>query len=189
MRVQDLYGVTKMVVGQLDPNGSPSDTDNYGMAVVNAVGEMVKLSQLAFGVKYDVETGSLTTSSTTYIASTGPSVDIVVGSTKRFIVMVSAQIDVGDPRTAGPGGQFALMSFSVLNLDTNDEEEDGQDGRAAYLTAYQTSGGDHTHVEATVSAMSLWETNESGNYRVAAAYRSLSGNVRFSQRQILVIPY
>lgn len=181
--VQDLFGNAKTRFGQLDPDGDPSDSENYGLAAVNAVGEMVKLSALAFGLTADYQSGGISVSSTSYVTgSGGPSVDVVIGSSRRCLVIVTCSMLV-----TALGGFSAIdckMSFNITGPGGTNITI-GDNAAVAY------GGADDMRASAVsmIGDTGIISLIEPGTYTFSARYRVNAGTCSFSDRSIIVLPY
>jgi len=206
MRVQDLFGNTRLLVGQLDPAGSPGDPDNYGLAGVNSLGQIVKLSTIMFGQKEDTVANVSIPQQLAYGngSTFGPQVtDIQIGSTGICLVTLSAEADFeSSPADSSSSGHFAgHMGFSVVDQETGVEVLAPSDSRAAGfalewpISTGNTAGtGGNFGYEAGISR-TVQISLPPGVYTFTAKYRSIdhliSGSTAifdFNNAQIVVQP-
>jgi hypothetical protein len=183
LRVADLFGNTKVLLGQLSPDGG-FDPDNYGLALVNDAGVLVKLEDFIFGPQKNEITGAGTINSTTYGNLTdfiGPSVEnVAIGQLGRCMVTVSAYIEA-------PQGGLGLMGVQVIgptNRSPNDFDSLSIGGG--------TTSAPGVSVNGRASCVIFVEGLAPGLYEFVAKYRRLSPGgtaCTFANRQIVVQPY
>lgn len=176
LRIADLFGDTKVLVGQLDPAGG-FDSENYGLAATNALGQLVKLSTLAFGVAGDQTGGSVSTSSTSFQdLGTGPEVaDVVIGSLGRCIVAISCEFNYGGANAGG------IMGFEISGATSV---------AATVADSLESSISNVTNVLDRKTVLAFVEGLNAGAHTFSARYRSTNGvSCSFAFRSLLVIPY
>lgn len=206
MRVQDLYGNTRLLVGQLDPSGSPSDVENYGLAGVNSLGQIVRLSTIMFGQKQATVANVNIPQQVSYGngSTFGPQVtDVEIGSTGVCLVTLSAEADFeSSPADSSSTGHLAgHMSFSVTDQGTGTEVLAPADARAAGfalewpISTGNTAGtGGNFGYEAGISR-TVQISLSPGVYTFTAKYRSIdhlitgsTASFNFNSAQIIVQP-
>lgn len=160
-----------------------------GIEVVGDLGELVRVSTLAFGTQAASVATNQDRIGTAFgdMITVGPSVNVVVGNTRRMLVGVSAWCNTGSSAgpsigiaaacgfdVAGPSAYFRAASFfESVRVNTNPQ-----------------SGADFTAIGATkfvlVSGLPV-----AGTYTVTAKYSSQSATLgaQFSDRHLIVIPY
>lgn len=185
LRVQDLFGVTKCFVGQLDPSGG-TGTDNYGIALVNAGGDLVKLEDFIFGpqmVRQDaIGTISISGGFGDLSDGIGPYVlGVPIGDLGRAVVTLTSYVEA-------PPGSAGLMGVEVLAYPSNDTiiEADALD--SLYVGGGQISSPSIA-VEGRSSVEVFIEGLDPGEYTFVARYATLSGTATFANRTIKVQPY
>lgn len=185
MLVNDDNGVPQVLAGEL------TDGD-YGLAAVNAVGQLVKLSTLAFGIVADEVTTIENCTSLTFddLATPGPICDgVVIGDTGRCLVICGALLQEGSTLPAKRGGS---MSFEVSGATTVaatfenglrlKHSDDGVQNGAGTISS--------NNFNINVSNTTLLTGLNPGIHRFIAKYECGNGNVvTFGFRQLVVIPF
>jgi hypothetical protein len=189
--VLDNLGVTQVEMGLLSDG-------TYGLAAVNALGQLVPLSRLAFGVKSETVAASEATTNTsnfTDLATYGPHIpNVEVGSLGRMLVIVSCKINIGGSGTIWGSGGY--MSFDVINQATGVIQESASQPNGAGTWIINISSTYQS--EYTVSRTVLLGTNTpipAGIYTVVAKYLSFgvsspgTNHAEFGRRNLTVLPY
>lgn len=190
LNVVDSASVTKVEAGLLS-DGS------YGLAAVNEFGQLVPLSRLAFGLKYDFKPDLVTYSSTAYGNPTdeatsaivlGPTVENVwVGDLGIALVLLSVRIHVGHDLNTPVTGIEGYMSFEVKNASGT--VVSAPDDAYAANFGWSASNTDESYY-ATVSVVIPITGLAPGFYRIEAKYRSIDGGlIRFERRSLTVFPF
>lgn len=185
MRVADLFGETKILIGQIDPSGGFA-TENYDLVSRNPLtGALVSLSTLAHGLVVDdvFTIQNCTSSSYANLATAGPTITTRIGNSGKCIVILSAFVSVDE------NAQVSFMSFTVTNDDTGVEVISAGDSRALEL---ETSGAVVGKVSAgRFSVVVPLEGLDAGTYTMQCKYKRLggSGTSQFGDRVILALPY
>ncbi|MEU2661207.1 hypothetical protein [Micromonospora sp. NPDC007220] len=179
MEICDESGSVKVLAGEL------TDGD-YGLAVINPAGELVKLEDFIFGMRKATKDGLGWTTTTTYTNlsdGVGPAINgVTIGDLGRVVVTLSAYMDA-------PSGGMALMGVEV-------KRSDGSFGIAPDdLDSLSIGGGDATQLIAMNGRASVQVFIEGlfpGTYNFTAKYRAESfngGTANFANRVITVQPY
>ncbi|KOX14993.1 hypothetical protein ADK66_03055 [Micromonospora sp. NRRL B-16802] len=176
-----MYGPTKVEIGEL------SDGD-YGIAVVNDAGKLVKLEDFIFGPQKAVQSTPGTTTSTSYTNlddGVGPALSgVTIGELGRAIVTLTAYMEA-------PDGGMAFMGVLI-------EKTDGSFGIAPddldSLSIGGGSGIDNVRCVGRFSVEVFVEGLAPGAYNFIAKYRmqtvpSGSPSALFANRVIKVQPY
>jgi hypothetical protein len=119
IKVQDLFGETKVLIGQIDPNGG-FETENYDLVSRNPLtGKLVSLSTLAHGITAVSVSGSWVPGAGNTIEVTGANVTVRIGSTGKALVMISGSIslDVGEWMDITVGGYRTGSGSAFPNPD------------------------------------------------------------------------
>lgn len=178
LRVGDLFGVAKVVVGQLNPAGG-TVTDNYGIALVNDSGELTKLHDFVFGPKTH-RVAPVTNVTNVYPtwgfgsgAPWGPDLfNFVVGETGRVMITLSATVEanantciMGLKITPAVGPAFDLTLEDCLIV-----------GAGAYL-------------EMGLSRTVFIDNLAPGAYHFESQYAVTGGTGFFRSRSLFIQPY
>ncbi|MEH1098207.1 hypothetical protein [Micromonospora sp. CPCC 205561] len=170
------YGPVKAEMGEL------SDGD-YGLAVVNEAGELVKLEDFIFGPKKAVMNTVGTTSSTTYANlsdGVGPVLNnVTIGETGRAIVTLTAYIEA-------PAGGTALMGVEIMRSDGSFAIAPDD------LDSLSIGGGTTTGTVAVHGRSSVQVFVDGlfpGVYNFIPKYRTSRSSALFANRVITVQPY
>lgn len=190
MLVRDLFGEAKVVIGQLEPDGGDG-TSNYGIALVNPAGELVKLHDFIFGpVVSKVDGFILVHDNINWTGSTPASGIVTIGDTGRCMVTVSCEMDLS---TASPPPGFigGLMSYRYWHWNGSDWDlvEDGDADRSFSQVFSNSSGG--FSLISRGSFVNFHDDLEPGDYIFEACYQTsdtLTG-ASFSVRRLIVQPY
>ncbi|MBM0259761.1 hypothetical protein [Micromonospora sp. 4G55] len=174
-----VYGPTKVEIGEL------SDGD-YGIAVVNEAGKLVKLEDFIFGPQKAKKTTVGQTSSTSYTNlsdGVGPAISSVkIGELGRAIVTLTAYMEP-------PPGGMALMGVEVKRTDGSFAIAPDD------FDSLSIGGGDATQLIAVNGRSSVTVFIEGlfpGTYNFTAKYRVEVWNGQsavFANRVITVQPY
>jgi hypothetical protein len=175
MRVADLFGETKVLVGQLDAAGG-FDSENYGLAASNALGQLVKLSTLAFGLAADDTGGSVNTAATTFQdLGGGPEVTAVIGSLGRCLVFITCEFNYGGANAGG------IMGFDISGATTV---------AATIADSCESSISNVTNVLDRKTVIAFVDGLNVGEHTFSARYRSVNGvSCSFAFRSLVVLPY
>lgn len=163
-------GVRVARMGELESGG-------HGIEVIDeANGNLVKVSTLAFGMKaqtvLNAENPGNTGSSYVDLATNGPSVQVVIGSTGRCIVLLTSGVNC-------LGAGFYSIGFDVsgpVNVGPTSS-------KAAGITATSTFTPSQS-----IAGAYVVEGLSPGTYTVKLKYRS-TNSALFFERTIIVIPY
>jgi len=183
MRVSDLFNDTKVLIGQLDPAGGFA-TENYGIALQNPAGELVKLENFIFGPTKNIKSSVGSTASTTFTDlsdGTGPQIaGIIIGDTGRAIVTLSAYMEPAS-------GDMGLMGVEITDEFANLTQA------AAELDSLSLGGGSSsslTSVTGRASVQVFVDGLAPGWYAFTAKYKVLGlGTGLFANRIMVVQPY
>lgn len=188
MRVGDLFGDTKVLIGQIDPDGG-FGSENYGIALENGSGTLVKLEDFIFGPQKGEISGIGTINSTTFGDLTdfiGPYVtNVSVGPLGRVMVTVTAYMEV-------PQGGLGIMGVEVIKLDPTTVIVRSPDDLDSLSIGGGTTSAPGVSVNGRASCLIFIEGLDAGTYEFVAKYRRLSPGgsaCTFANRQIVVQPY
>lgn len=167
--------------------GELSDGD-YGIALVNAAGALVKLEDFIFGPQKAEKSTPGSTSSTSYTDlddGAGPSLaGISIGDLGRAIVTLTAYMEA-------PNGGMALMGLEIRNTVTNAVIQSPDDVDSLSIGGGSTSTG--TRAVGRSSVEVFVEGLPKDTYTFTAKYRvqppSGSPSAFFVNRVIKVQPY
>lgn len=181
-------GATQVEMGLLSDG-------TYGLAAVNALGQLVPLSRLAFGVKSEQLNNSEWTSNTsdfTDLPTYGPYVtDVEVGPLGRLIIILSCGINIGGSGTVWGAGGY--MGFDMVNQATGVNFWTASQSVSCHYWAlglpslYQGS--------ASISRCFLMTNIPAGVYSLITKYLSFgvsspgTTHAEFFRRNITVLPY
>lgn len=159
----------------------------YGISLVNAAGEFVKLHNFIFGPEKAEKSTPGFTSSATYTNlddGTGPALSgIVIGDLGRAIVTLTAYMEA-------PSGGMALMGLEIRNTITNSVVQLPDDLDSLSVGGGSSSGSIRTVGRASVEI--FVEGLSAGTYTFTAKYRAeivSGGSALFANRVIKVQPY
>lgn len=145
---------------------------SFGLEIFDAAGKSVLAETLGFGPGGDFIATQEGTSSSTYgdLATTGPDVDIDVGSSGRLIVLVGARIIPGENATGH-------MSYAISGATTRSASDE-----KAYEVTFVPEQGVFARVETGLNA---------GSHTVTAKYRRSgpSDTVNWENRVLVVFPF
>lgn len=191
MQVLDNVGDVQIETGLLSDG-------TYGLAAVNALGQLVPLSRLAFGVKSATVANSEATTNTsnfTDLATYGPYIsDIEVGALGRMLVIISCKINIGGSGTIWGAGGY--MSFDVINQTTGVVASSASQPQGAGTwiinipATYQSE-----YVVTKVVLVGETTPLAAGIYTVVARYLSMGvsspgvNHSEFGRRNLTVLPY
>lgn len=175
------YGRVMAEMGEL------SDGD-YGIALVNEAGELVKLQDFIFGPRKNEKSSAGDTSSTSYTNlsdGAGPTLSgVTIGELGRAIVTLTAYMEA-------PNGGMALMGLEIRNTATNAVVQAPDDIDS--LSIGGGSVGSATRAVGRASVEVFVEGLPKGAYTFTAKYRvqppSGSPSAFFVNRVIKVQPY
>lgn len=179
LEICDETGVVKALAGEL------TDGD-YGLAVVNPAGELVKLGDFVFGPQVHEVTTQQSRSSTTFgdLATVGPTVTVNVGQTGRVLVLYACQIGWIDNNTDGAvGGEAGIEVTGATSRPVGDDQR---------LRAFTQSGGTtYNSANFQLANMKFFTGLNPGLHTFRMKYRSLTAgkNCDFDNRSIAVFPY
>lgn len=160
-----------------------------GIEVISDIGELVRISTLAFGTQAASVATNQDRIGTAFgdMITVGPSVTVTIGNTRRMLVGVSAWCNTGSSAgpsigiaaacgfdVAGPSAYFRAASFfESVRVNTNPQ-----------------SGADFTAIGGTKFVL-VSGLPAAGNYTVTAKYSSQSATLgaQFSDRHVVVIPF
>lgn len=191
LEVLNSSGVTQIEAGLLSDG-------TYGLAAVDALGVLVPLSRLAFGVKSATISASEATTNTsnfTDLATYGPQVtDVEVGALGRMIVIVSCKINIGGSGTIWGSGGY--MSFDIINQATGVVTSSASQSQGAGTWIINIPSTYQSEYVVT-KVILMGETNPlpAGIYTVVARYLSMgvsspgTAHSEFGRRNITVLPY
>lgn len=185
MRVADLFGDTKVHIGQIDPLGG-FGSSNYGIALENDSGELTKMEDFVFGPqKNQVNNAEATTSlSYTDLGTFGPEVTVEVGQTGRVMVILTARI--GWTVTGAIGGGKMGVELSGANTRAAGTSDGAQ------LSKYQDVAGAAAQAAFDrSSSIYFYDDLTPGSTTFTCKYASLvsAKNADFEDRVIAVFPY
>ena len=181
-------GVTQVEAGLLSDG-------TYGLAAVNALGQLVPLSRLAFGVKSaQINNSESTTNTVNFVdlPTYGPFVtDVEVGPLGKLIIILSCAINIGGSSTVWGAGGY--MGFDMENQATGSVFWTSSQSVSCHYWAlglpalYQGS--------VSISRCFLMENIPAGVYRLITKYLSFgvsspgTTHAEFFRRNITVLPY
>lgn len=169
MRVRDNAGNTVVEVGRLDDG-------TYGLAAAQG-GQLVGLSQIAFGPTTGTVAAAETTTSLTYtdLTTPGPSVTVTIGSSGRALVVVSSRMSM----LPGNGGIIGVAVSGATTIAPDYRVLNAQNEGASLATF---SG----------SRMALYSGLNAGSTTFKLRYAvggSSATTISFQDREITVFPY
>lgn len=186
LRVGDLFGDTKALIGQIDPDGG-FGSDNYGIALENDSGQLVKLEDFIFGPIEDVVDTLQSTASATFVdlATAGPSVTVTVGQTGRVMVGVSMVIRWDNEGQDGGGASNVELSGANV-ISASDAASDPTPGVLAYI---QLPASASIYGQGMYTRTRFMEGLTPGSTTFTLKYKAYAGTAMFQNRVLWVIPY
>jgi hypothetical protein len=187
LRVADLFGETKVRVGQIDPAGG-TGSENYGIALENPSGQLVKLEDFIFGPISNGVNTAQSTSSLSYVdlATVGPSVTVTIGQTGRAMLILSARIgwSVADDQAGG------AMGVELTGANVATPGGSGEPGLSKYSEV--STGGAVARADFDYSSfVHFYEGLTPGETTFTCKYKSLvsGASADFQERKIAILPY
>lgn len=186
LRVGDLFGDTKALIGQIESDGG-FGSDNYGIALENDAGQLVKLEDFIFGPTEDTVDTLESTASLTFVdlATAGPSVTIVVGETGRVMVGVSMVIRI-DAEPQDGGGASNVELTGANNIAASSAASDPTPGVLMYT---QLPGEATIYLQGMYTRTRFMEGLNPGSTTFTMKYKAYAGTAMFQNRVLWVIPY
>lgn len=177
MEICDETGTVKVLAGEL------TDGD-YGLAVVNDLGQLTKLGDFVFGPQADYATTSTTLDSATYINPTdgaGPNVQVVVGETGRLLVTFGCQMTLTTASGTAPrGGAMSVYMTGANTLSTSNE----------YSLVFATNAASVTPTIFRASYTHFFTGLNPGLTSIYCRYRTpYAGNCDFADRTLIAQPF
>jgi hypothetical protein len=165
----------------------------YGLEAINAVGSLVPLSALAFGLKAATVTNFQSTTSGSFDDISGGTVgpvvnDIVVGNTGRLLVFLSCNMQEFASSGGARGGEMSFQLDGPTSLSPALARAmrigHTDDGRIV-------SGFSSNNLGVQTTAVVLLEGLAVGTYTITAKYLSADSPepITFGNRSIVAIPY
>jgi hypothetical protein len=186
IKVQDLYGTTKVLLGQLVDASLAGD--DYGVAAVNSLGQLVKLDTICFGQKAAYNTAADATTSTTYVSLGGPIVtDVAVGNTGRCEIVIGAQMDTG----GNDFGIGAAFSFQVTRQSDGVVVKPSSNGWSCVARYFNGASATNNSLIDRKSYTHFFDDLTPGLYTIEMQYRTLNAAISasFSDRTLIAKPF
>lgn len=190
LSVGDLFGNTKVLMGQIVGTGG-TGSDNYGLAAVDPDnGNLVYLENFIFGPDVAQVIAQEPRSSTSYgdLTTAGPQIVTTIGETGRALVLLNAMFDY----TAVSGGSNGgFMSFEVAEFGSGDIQVSPSDLRSvkSVFSVTVTSGTISVITGGRFGAAVFLTGMTPGVKVFTAKYKVLGGTCNFADRVMAVFPY
>jgi hypothetical protein len=165
----------------------------YGMEAINAVGELVPLSALAFGLKAATVTAFQSTTSGSFADISGGTVgpivsDVVVGNTGKMLVFLSCNMQEFASSGGARGGEmsFQLDGPTSLSPALARAMRIGHTDDGRIVSGFSSNNlGVQTTMVVLLTGLSV------GTYSLTAKYLSADSPepITFGNRSIVAIPY
>lgn len=191
LKVYDELDNVTAVVGQVA-------VDDYGIALINNIGQLVRLSDLIFGIQQTSDDSSGVMSvdfpyGDLDDGTTGPFIDVVVGETGRLMAIMTCSVywSVSSVGTlCGVGGRFSVELTGANSLPA------GQTHSGGYSEAIQLSAGTFTRSGSWKGTAAYYYTGLNPGLtrltmKYAKGYDSSfgTGTCTFSERSVAGFPY